>query len=42
MIYHLTTVDGHKVVDLHEGLFLIDTGSPSSFSNGGRISFGGA
>jgi hypothetical protein len=33
--------DGHMLVNLHQGRFLVDTGSPTSFARGGRVSFGG-
>ena len=32
---------GHLLVDLAEGRFLIDTGSPTSFARDGRVTFAG-
>jgi hypothetical protein len=40
--HEITEFDGHMLVNLQEGRFLIDTGSPTSFARGGRVSFGGA
>jgi len=39
MTYEIEEIDGHVVVGLEEGLFLVDTGSPSSFSRRGRVTF---
>ena len=39
--YEITEFDGHVLVNLQEGRFLIDTGSPTSFARGGHVSFGG-
>ena len=42
MIEHeITEFDGHMLVNLYEGRFLVDTGSPTSFARGERVSFGG-
>ena len=38
--YGVMKLDGHMLVNLQEGRFLIDTGSPTSFARGGHISFG--
>lgn len=40
MTYHVTSLNGHRAIMLDEGRFLLDTGSPSSFSQSGRITFG--
>lgn len=39
--HEMTNIDNHMIVDLQEGRFLVDTGSPTSFSRNGCISFGG-
>ena len=41
MNYAIELFDGHVLVALPEGRFLIDTGSPLSFARTGRVSFGG-
>ena len=41
MKYAIELFDGHVLVALPEGRFLIDTGSPLSFARTGRVSFGG-
>ena len=39
--YGVTMIDGHMLVNLQEGHFLVDTGSPTSFARDGHVSFGG-
>lgn len=34
-------ISEHMLVNLNEGLFLVDTGSPTSFARGGKITFAG-
>ena len=41
MKYAIELFDGHVLVALPEGRFLVDTGSPGSFARSGRITFGG-
>lgn len=42
MKYDINEVDGHVLLNLDEGAFIVDTGSQASFARGGRVSFGGA
>ena len=39
--YELRLHDGHMMISLVEGIFIIDTGAPTSFSRRGKLSFGG-
>lgn len=41
MKYKLDCNGGHMFVSMPEGVFLVDTGSPTSFSRSGRLSFAG-
>ena len=41
MNYAIEAFDGHVLVALPEGRFLIDTGSPLSFARTRRATFGG-
>ena len=41
MEYAIETFDGHVLVALPEGRFLVDTGSPLSFARTGRATLGG-
>ena len=40
MNYSIEPFDGHALVALPEGRFLVDTGSPQSFARAGRATFG--
>lgn len=42
MKYDINEIDGHVLLNLDEGAFIVDTGSQASFARGGRVSFGGA
>lgn len=41
MKYEVDCNDGHMFVSVAEGVFLVDTGSPTSFSRSGSLSFAG-
>lgn len=41
MRYELEKISGHLIINLLEGAFVLDTGSPSSFSRVKVVSFGG-
>ena len=41
MKYELKLYDGHMMISLVEGIFIIDTGAPTSFSRRGKLSLGG-
>lgn len=41
MKYETFEFDGHIAIDLEEGRFLIDSGSPTTFSRSGNITFAG-
>jgi len=41
MTYEIAEFDGHMIIAIDEGRFLVDTGSPTSFARGRLVSFGG-